>query len=70
MAPLADLLGRTRAALAPHVTGATYLNFTEGEEKQQRSASAFGPEERERLAAVKRTLDAEDRFAHGVVLAG
>ena len=69
-APLADLLGRTRAALAPHVTGATYLNFTEGDERQERSASAFGPEERERLAAVKRTLDAEDRFAHGVVLAG
>ena len=68
-APLAGLLARTREALAPHVTGATYLNFTEGTEKQERSASAFGPEERARLAAVKRTLDAEDRFDHGVRIA-
>jgi FAD/FMN-containing dehydrogenase len=61
-------LEHVRAELAPYVTGATYLNFTEGADRGERSASAFGAEETARLAAVKRALDAENRFRHGVEL--
>ncbi len=59
---------QARAAMAPFVTGATYLNFTEGDERAERSASAFGEEERDRLAALKQHLDADNRFTHGFEL--
>lgn len=65
---LEALLVRARADLAPHVTGATYLNFTEGAERGDRSASAFGAEEAARLADLKRTFDADNRFRHGIEL--
>jgi hypothetical protein len=58
-------LRHTRAALAPHVTGAAYLNFTEGAEKQARTASAFSAAHLARLRAVKAALDPHDRFSHG-----
>jgi hypothetical protein len=58
-------LESVRAELAPYVTGATYLNFTEGAERQQRTASAFSPEHLRRLQAVKDAVDSADRFCHG-----
>lgn len=58
-------LRHTRLALAPFVTGATYLNFTEGREKQERSAAAYSPEHLRRLQAVKTSVDPDDRFSHG-----
>jgi FAD/FMN-containing dehydrogenase len=58
----------TRRQLAPHVNGASYLNFLEGEEKQERTAAAFSPGHRERLATVKRALDPDNRFSHGFAL--
>lgn len=60
----------TRAALAPFVTGAAYLNFTEGPEKQERTASAFSAGHLARLRAVKQALDPRDRFSHGLGLTG
>jgi hypothetical protein len=62
-------LRHTRCRLAPHVTGATYLNFTEGRERQDRSPSAFGAEHYARLGAVKAALDPAARFCHGVNVA-
>ena len=61
-------LRHTREALAPFVTGATYLNFTEGEEKQHRTASAFSPHHLARLQAVKAVLDPDDVFCHGFAI--
>ncbi|MGV9712058.1 FAD-binding protein [Gordonia sp. NPDC003424] len=58
----------TRKALEPFVTGATYLNFTEGGERSARSASAFSDEHRRRLVAIKQALDPENRFCHGVAI--
>ncbi|MGN6299717.1 MAG: FAD-binding oxidoreductase [Angustibacter sp.] len=63
-------LRHTRAALAPYVTGATYLNFTEGHEKAERTASAFSAAHLARLQAVKATLDPHDRFSRGLQLRG
>ena len=50
------------------MTGATYLNFTEGRERQERSSSAFGAEHYARLGVVKAALDPSDRFCHGVTV--
>ena len=58
----------TRAKLSPYVTGAAYLNFTEGTEKQERTASAFSPASAARIAAVKAQLDPSGRFSHGFAL--
>lgn len=58
----------TRQALAPYVTGATYLNFTEGEERSARTASAFSDEHRRRLTAIKQALDPDNRFCHGMAI--
>ena len=55
-----------RRRLAPFTTGGTYLNFTEGEEKQARSASGFDAAALERLRAVKAEVDPEDVMSHGV----
>lgn len=59
-------LRQARQRLAAHVTGATYLNFTEGCERQERTASSFTPEHHARLRAVKAALDPADRFCHGL----
>lgn len=54
-----------RADLAPFVTGATYLNFTEGAERQERTASAYSAHHLRRIQAVKDAVDSADRFCHG-----
>ena len=55
----------TRLALAPYVTGAAYLNFMEGREKQERTETAFSAEHLSRVQAVKAAVDPDDRFCHG-----
>jgi hypothetical protein len=64
-AALHALLQSTRAQLAPYVTGATYLNFTEGAERQQRTPTAYSADNFRRLQAVKDAVDSADRFCHG-----
>ncbi|WP_088317480.1 FAD-binding oxidoreductase [Kineosporia sp. R_H_3] len=59
---------QTRDRLAPFVTGATYLNFTEGAEKAARTASAAGGAAWQRLRTLKSTLDPANRFCHGFVV--
>jgi hypothetical protein len=51
---------RWREVLAPHRTGATYLNFT-GDEGQDRVRAAYGPHY-ERLARVKAGWDPNNVF--------
>ncbi|GAC69704.1 FAD-binding oxidoreductase [Gordonia soli] len=58
----------TRDQLRPHVTGATFLNFTDGAERTARSSSSFADEPLRRAAAVKAALDPDDRFCHGIIL--
>lgn len=60
------LLEQLHRQLAPATTGGTYLNFTEGEEKQSRSASGFEADALERLRAVKAEIDPADVMSHGV----
>lgn len=59
------LFARTRDRLTPHVTGSTYLNFTEGAEKGARTPSACGTGSWQRLRTLKTVLDPTDRFCHG-----
>ena len=61
-------LAATRARLAPFATGATYLNFTDGGERRERTASAFSEAELRQLGAVKALLDPDGRFDHGLDL--
>ena len=62
---LEALMRHTRQALAPYVNGAVYLNFTEGREKQERTATAYNPEHLLRVRAVKAAVDPDNRFSHG-----
>lgn len=62
-------LAEVRRWMADYVTGATYLNFTEGREKQERSASAFDADAFARLATVKRSVDGDNLFSHGIAIA-
>ncbi|MGD9704335.1 MAG: FAD-binding oxidoreductase [Acidimicrobiia bacterium] len=55
----------TRLALAPFVTGAAYLNFMEGREKQERTPTAYSADHLRRVQAVKAAVDPDDRFCHG-----
>jgi hypothetical protein len=62
-------LRATRQALVPYVTGAAYLNFTEGPKKQERTPDAFTAEHLRRIQALKAALDPENRFSHGFGIA-
>ena len=59
-----------RRRLAPYVTGSVYLDRTDATEKLARTRTAFGDEQWMRLCAVKAALDTNDRFRHGLVIAG
>jgi FAD/FMN-containing dehydrogenase len=61
-----------RAAMAPHLTHATYINFLDGEEKWARTAEAFSPEALRRLQALKAEVDPQNvfRFALDIQPAG
>jgi len=68
---LADIAGSPEALrrrLEPFVTGAVYLDRTDGVERAQRTRSAFGSEQWDRLCAVKAALDPTNRFRHGLVI--
>ena len=70
---LADIDGdpsTLRRRLEPFVTGAVYLDRTDGTERTKRTRAAFGPEQWERLCAVKAALDPTNRFRHGLVIDG
>jgi len=60
-------VARTRAALAPVATGASFPNFTERGERRQRSSQAFTSEALARLRAVKASVDPDGTFAFGGV---
>jgi hypothetical protein len=63
---LDGLLHNVRAVLAPYATGAVYLNFVEGAERQGRTPDAFSDDHLSRLRAVKAEVDGDDRFSHGL----
>ena len=64
-AALHQALQTARRSLEPYVTGATYLNFTEGAERQERTATAYSDDHMRRLQAVKDAVDSADRYCHG-----
>ncbi|HZB39367.1 MAG TPA: FAD-binding oxidoreductase [Ilumatobacter sp.] len=59
-----------RRRLAPYVTGSVYLDRTDATERLARTRTAFGDEQWGRLCAVKAALDPNDRFRHGLLIAG
>jgi hypothetical protein len=59
-----------RRRLAPYVSGSVYLDRTDATERLARTRTAFGDEQWGRLCTVKAALDPNDRFRHGLVIAG
>jgi FAD/FMN-containing dehydrogenase len=55
---------RTWEAVRPYSTGGVYLNFLSEDEGPERVAAAWGAQTRERLQALKRTLDPANLFRH------
>jgi hypothetical protein len=53
-----------KAELKPVMTGKVYLNFTEGEERRERSQDGFSSAHYARLQALKARHDARNRFDH------
>jgi hypothetical protein len=62
-------LKHTRAQLTRYVTGATYLNFTHGDDRRHRAPSAYSPYHLARLRAIKDELDPDNRFGYGFGIA-
>ena len=62
-------LDALRAGLAPFVTGATYLNFVDGAERRGRTRSSLSEGSAARFAGLKRAVDGDNRFSHGVDVA-
>jgi FAD/FMN-containing dehydrogenase len=58
-----------KQALQPHLTGAVYLNFLEGEEAVKLSRDGFSPEAYRHLQALKSLYDPDNRFSHSYDLA-
>jgi FAD/FMN-containing dehydrogenase len=62
---VADAYAREyRRALTDHLTGGVYINFMEGEERQERTKDAFTAENYQRLRAIKAKYDPENVFSH------
>lgn len=57
-----------RERLRPYVTGATFLSLVDGDERRERTPTAFGPAQLIRLQAVKTALDPDNRFRHGLAV--
>jgi FAD/FMN-containing dehydrogenase len=55
-----------RTGLAPVLTGATYTNFLDGEEKWARTAEAFTAQALRRLQALKTEYDPQNLFRYGL----
>ena len=60
--------GAIRGALGPCLTGGTYLNWLEGDEKRGALRAAVGDRVAARLRAVKVRLDPDDTFDRGLDL--
>src|SRR6185312_2637947 len=65
---LEDYLATVRAALAPWVSGAAYLNFLEGAEKHERGREAYSAAAIARLGAVKHAVDPTDAVRNALAL--
>jgi FAD/FMN-containing dehydrogenase len=52
------------AAAAPYSTGGTYINFLTEDEGRERIEAAYGRQNLERLATLKRKYDPENLFRH------
>ena len=52
------------AAMQPHSTGGTYINFLTEEEGPARTEAAYGKKVLARLGAIKRKLDPDNLFRH------
>lgn len=59
---LRGFLDLTRSQLAPFTSGAASLNFLEGEEKYSRSPQVVAAGDLDRLRAIKRNVDPDNRF--------
>ncbi|MBP9503261.1 MAG: FAD-binding oxidoreductase [Candidatus Promineofilum sp.] len=57
-----DHMRRLKAALRPAMTGTVYMNFLEGEEKNERVGDGFPAATLARLAALKERYDPDDRL--------
>ena len=55
-------------ALGAHLNDAVYMNFLEGQEARTRTPQGFTPEHYQRLVALKRKYDPQNRFNHSYVL--
>lgn len=59
---------RLWAGLDDHVDEGAYLNFLEGDERVDHTRDAFDTDTWNRLVAVKRTVDPDGTFDHGLAL--
>jgi hypothetical protein len=55
-----------RRSLGDAATGATYLNYLDQEDRSTRTADAFEPDDRARLAGLQRRLDPSQLLRYGV----
>ena len=53
-----------KATLKPHLTGGTYLNFLEGEEKYASAGRSLAEEKMARIAKLKAKYDPQNRLNH------
>lgn len=66
IAAVRNLIEKTRVRIASSLTGGHYLNYAEGDERRFGVERGIGSEAARRLAAVKRRLDPDDLFDHGL----
>lgn len=57
-----------KAALKPHLTGGTYLNFLESDEKFDSAGSSLAEAKLARLARLKAKYDPQNRLSRGLAL--
>lgn len=63
-AAVRDYAEQFRAELKPALTGKVYMNFTEGDERRERTRDGFSEANFARLQALKARYDAANRFDH------
>jgi FAD/FMN-containing dehydrogenase len=59
------LIADFKQKLAPHLTGAIYMNFVEGREQREQTSNGFTPEKFARLQEVKAKYDPDNIFRFG-----
>lgn len=62
-------MGRLKAELGPALSGTVYMNFLEGEERNERVGDTFPPATLARLAALKKQYDPANRLNRATKLA-